>query len=109
MTDLSTTWTNGGASTRTRVFFGSSTSPYTAKLASTIVPVQTAPSGSQSGETWPFRTGSARGPGFCTSGAFSSKPTSNVAGATWPSFHAGNDTVTLALPLAASAGTRTGP
>ena len=32
-----------------------------------------------------------------------------VAGATWPSFQAGNDTVTLALPLAASAGTRTGP
>jgi hypothetical protein len=32
-----------------------------------------------------------------------------VAGDTFPSFHAANETVTLALPLAASAGTRTGP
>jgi hypothetical protein len=35
--------------------------------------------------------------------------TSNVAGATWPSFQSANENVTLALPLPASSGTRTGP
>src|SRR5262245_29664617 len=34
---------------------------------------------------------------------------SKVAGATLPSFHVANDSVTFALPLPASAGTRTGP
>jgi hypothetical protein len=41
--------------------------------------------------------------------AFSSIGISNEAGATWPSFHASNDSLTLALPFPASLGTRTGP
>jgi len=33
----------------------------------------------------------------------------NFTGATLPSFQSGNDSVTLALPLPAPSGTRTGP
>lgn len=40
--------------------------------------------------------------------SFSSMGISNEAGATWPSFHASNDSHTFALPLPASFGTRTG-
>jgi hypothetical protein len=50
----------------------------------------------------PYLPVSVFGPGSVTG-------TSKVAGATWPSFQASNDRVTLALPLAASLGTRTGP
>jgi hypothetical protein len=35
--------------------------------------------------------------------------TSNVAGLTFPSFHAGNDSLTFALPAEAPSGARTGP
>src|SRR5262249_59064608 len=97
MTDLSSTLTNGGASTRTRrTSFGSSILAYTAKLASTIAPVQTVPSGSQSGEGVPtWRVFAAA---FFAGGASSMLGTANVAGTTLPCFHAGNDTMTFALP-----------
>ncbi len=46
--------------------------------------------------------------GFDSSFSGSTIGTSKVAGATFPSFQ-GTDTVTFALPLPASSGTRTGP
>jgi len=64
-------------------------------------PPPTAPNPGGRGET------AARG--YFPAGGVSSTGTSNVAGATLPSFQPGNDSVTLALPLPASAGTRTGP
>src|SRR5262245_32243294 len=108
MTDLSRILTNGGALTRRRTFFASSALANTAKLASTVASVQTVPSGSHSGETWPTSRAFFASALFAW-GNSSLMGTANVAGATLPSFHAGNDTMTLALLLPAFAGTRTGP
>src|SRR5262249_43623610 len=110
VTDLSSTLMNSGASTVRATFFGSSAFSYRIKLASTVAPTRTVPSGNRSGPCRPTQVGPATGDFFLGGGgALSMMDTANVAGATLPSFQAGNDTVTFALPLPALAGTRTGP